>query len=101
MDEETKPTSSPADGEPGRPSIIATATPPPAGKIVVTAERTEREVNLEAELAAERASHANTAAEKKQREFRVAELEDQLDQLKHPTRAARSDSTKDSWWFNP
>ena len=100
MGEETKPTPSPEGGANVEQAIPnANVVPPPFGKIVVTAERTEREANLEAELAAERAGHATTAAEKKQREIRLAELEDQLHQL-HTLRATVRD-TKGSWWFEP
>ena len=100
---ETKPNpSSSAAGEGGAlptpPSgSNAQTAPPPAARIVVTAERTEREANLEAELATERSSHAATAAQKKERELRLSELEDQLHRLRQPAPQKK----KDSWWFDP
>lgn len=80
--------------------------PPPAGPtaagVVLTGTRTEREIDLEAELATERERHATTANEKKAREIRVAELEDELHRLKSaglkPTPApARAASRSKSW----
>jgi len=59
-------------------------TPPPAGTVVTTGQRTEREITLETELSTERNSHAKTALEKKQREQRINELEDELRRLKTP-----------------
>lgn len=56
--------------------------PPPAAQTVVTGTKTEAELKLERELKDERASHASTAAEKKARETRIAELEDELHRLK-------------------
>jgi hypothetical protein len=50
----------------------------------VNAERSEREIDLEAELEAERQRHAVTAEEKKQREIRIAELEDERRQFLTP-----------------
>jgi hypothetical protein len=44
--------------------------------------RSEREVELEEELKAEREAHAGTQAEKKTREQRINELEDELRKLK-------------------
>jgi hypothetical protein len=60
------------------------AEPPPAARIVANAERTEREVELESELQAERDRHATTTSEKKQREIRIAELEDERRTLLSP-----------------
>jgi hypothetical protein len=49
---------------------------------VTTGTKTEREITLEAELEAEKGSHNRTAKEKKDRELRIAELEDELHRLK-------------------
>ena len=71
---------SPAGGPPPAP---APADPPPeadlphAGRVVMLAPD-GRAAALERELDEERESHAKTAAEKKAREVRVAELEDEL-----------------------
>jgi hypothetical protein len=54
-------------------------------------ERTELERSLETDLQTERSSHAKTAKEKLEREKRIAELEDELHQLRHPTRPAPVD----------
>jgi hypothetical protein len=51
---------------------------------VVAAERTEREIELQAELDAEITRHAVTAEQKKAREVRIAELEDERRQLLTP-----------------
>jgi len=67
--------------------------PPPASSIVANAERTEREVQLQSELDGERGAHATTAKEKKDRELRIAELEDELHRLRNtpqPAAAKRS-----------
>lgn len=79
---------SPESPAPATPTPAPASPPPPdnpgtpAARIVATGERTEREIDLESELEAERTSHATTAAEKKAREIRVAELEDELHRLK-------------------
>ncbi len=51
---------------------------PPAAKIVTEADV----LSIRADLEAERAGHAETAAAKKAREVRIAELEDELHRLK-------------------
>jgi hypothetical protein len=77
----------PPDAGPGAPANPPPQPPPaapPAAKIVLTGEKSERETSLETELEAERNSHARTAKDKKDREVRIAELEDQLHKLKTP-----------------
>jgi hypothetical protein len=54
----------------------------PAARIVIEAKRTEREIELQAELDAEKGRHAATNQARIDREKRIAELEDQLHQLK-------------------
>ena len=104
----TKPLCSPDGGEGNGPSPSDKPqelvqedkpAPPPAAKIVVEATRTEREVNLEADLKAERDSHARTAAEKKDRELRICELQDQLQTFRAGNRPAAK--KKSSWLFDP
>lgn len=65
----------------------STPAPPPASTIVVNAERTEREVQLQAELDSERGAHETTAKQKKERELRIAELEDELHKLRSTPQA--------------
>lgn len=74
----------PAEGGAPTPAAPAPApaAPSPAAKTVLEGQRTEREIELGAELIAERTSHAATAGEKKARENRISELEDQLHQIK-------------------
>jgi hypothetical protein len=67
----------------------AAGAPPPAAHTVLTGERTEDSVRLAQELEAERASHAATAADKKAREVRIAELEDELHRIKEVPAPAR------------
>ena len=69
----------PAPVLPPGPSVPAPAHPP-AAAIVIAGTKTVPE--LEAELADERASHARTADEKKDREIRISELEDELFRLR-------------------
>lgn len=57
-------------------------SPPPAASTVINGARTEREISLEAELAAEKQTHQQTAKEKKERELRIAELQDELHLLR-------------------
>jgi hypothetical protein len=47
-------------------------------------------VHLEAELKEEQSRHTKTAEEKKQREVRIAELEDELHRLKNPAQPKKS-----------
>lgn len=56
--------------------------PPQAAATVIAGKRTEREIELERDLDDERGRHATTAKEKKDRELRIAELEDELRRLK-------------------
>src|SRR5690242_9342045 len=60
----------------------APASPPPAAAAVISGTKTEAELNLEKDLKDERDRHATTAAEKKQREIRISELEDELRRLR-------------------
>jgi hypothetical protein len=66
------------------PAPAPAAAPPPAARIVVNGARSEREIELEAELAEERQAHATTAADKKAREQRIMELEDERRRLLEP-----------------
>lgn len=68
---------------------------PPAAEVVRTGQRSEREIALQAELETERESHAKTAKEKKDRETRIAELEDELHRLKQPLPAPARDRKTD------
>lgn len=78
----------PSPAPPPQPSAAPDAAPPAAARTVTTGQRTEREIQLEAELQRERDQHTSTAAEKKQREVRIAELEDELHRLKTPAKPA-------------
>jgi len=81
----------PADGGNSTPPT-ENPPPPPAAALVMAGTISERETNLAAELAQERASHATTAAEKKEREIKIAELEDALRLARgerQPVRAAK------------
>jgi len=57
--------------------------------VVVTATRTEREVELQAEIDGVRGELATTSAEKKERELRIMQLEDELRALKTATKPAK------------
>jgi hypothetical protein len=50
--------------------------------VVAAGGRSERELSLERDLATERTSHAATAHDKRERERRIAELEDELHRLR-------------------
>jgi septal ring factor EnvC (AmiA/AmiB activator) len=70
-------------------SADPSAAPPPAAKVVVEAQRTERELQLEdevrrlrSELETTRTQISKTEAERKAREFEIMELQDRLHQLK-------------------
>jgi hypothetical protein len=87
----TPPASPPVPSGPPAPAPGA----PPAAKVVNTGPRSEREISLEAELETERGSHAKTAKEKKDRETRIAELEDELHRLKQPPARPQPDRKTD------
>jgi hypothetical protein len=55
---------------------------PPAAAAVISGTKTEAEIKLETDLKDERDRHANTEAEKKNREIRISELEDELRRLR-------------------
>lgn len=76
------PEPAPAPPTAPRPSTQPAPAPPPAAAVVVSGQKTEREIALEGELNAERSNHATTAKEKKEREVKIAELEDQLRTLR-------------------
>lgn len=83
----------PAEGDPAPPTPTVTppappppgpSQPPPAAPpaaAAVVQGRSEREIELSAELEKERKAHATTADEKKQREQRINELEDERRRL--------------------
>jgi len=78
-----QPNNPPAPAAPSSPSVPPA---PSAATTVIKGTKTEAELQLEKDLRTERDSHATTAAEKKKREIRIAELEDELRTL----RAAQS-----------
>lgn len=78
----------PADQGPA-PAPAPEPANPPAADLVLKGKKTEREVALESDLETERNSHAKTSKEKKERELRIAELEDELHRLKTPPAKAR------------
>lgn len=55
---------------------------PPAAKAVLEGDRTEREIQLQEELQSERERTTKLDANKRDRETKIAELEDQLRQLR-------------------
>lgn len=67
---------------PEAPPAPPAAAAPPIVASVVTQGRQDQENELADELADEKARHAHTAAEKKARENRIAELEDEIYRLK-------------------
>lgn len=71
---------------------------PPAARVVMTGQRSEREINLETDLARERSAHAVTAKEKKDRETKIAELEDELYRLRHPARPKAEKSAMEEFF---
>lgn len=85
----------PAPPAPAPPTPVSPAKPP-AAAIVVTGGVSEHEIELEAELKAERAAHATTAADKKAREQRINELEDELRKLKEVPKPPPPPSPKPS-----
>ena len=69
----------PADGN-GNPVVnIPVSSPPPAAAVVLAGTKSERETTLETEIAELRESSGLTI---RQRETRIAELEDELHRLK-------------------
>jgi hypothetical protein len=62
----------------GTPPGTPTADTNPAARTVLTGKISEREIDLENQLTDERAKHATTQKEKKDREIKIAELEDSL-----------------------
>ena len=97
----------PDDSPPGAGSLSPAsshstpAAPPPAARTVVTATRTEREVELQSELDGVRGELTTTAAEKKERELRIMQLEDELRALKTSTKSSREivHPAKGPWTF--
>lgn len=89
----------PETGAPGAP-VTQPGAPelPPAAQTVVTGTKSEREITLETELQTERGSHAKTAKEKKDRELRIAELEDELHKLKSPPSPKQSKSAMEEFF---
>lgn len=73
----------------------AVAAAPPAAAVTVLNGRTERELELERELGDAQRVLARTAAEKKDRETRIMELEDELKRL----RAIPAEPKRP--WFDP
>ncbi len=75
----------PAPGQAPAPPVVA--SPPPAAQIVLEGTRTERELALERDI--------------KDREIRIAELEDQNRQLKTPpTPAPRKPAPEKKSWLS-
>lgn len=90
----TDPTN-PAGGAP-----VNTAPPaaPPAAAAVLNGEHSERMAQLEEQLTAANARMVKTEEEKKQREVKIAELEDQLSQLRAaPPSPAAGAGTEDGF----
>jgi hypothetical protein len=71
---------------------------PPAAQTVLSGTRSETEVQLQAELDAERTRHAKTSEEKKAREVRVAELEDEMHRFKQSTQGKPAPKIGVGWW---
>lgn len=85
----------PATPNAGEAAIPAgSGEPGPAASAVIAGGKTERELVLEAELEGERQSHARTTDEKKEREIKIAELEDQLHALRNPPEPEKPKSNK-------
>jgi hypothetical protein len=73
----------PSEGN-GNPVVnIPVSSPPPAAAVVLTGTKSERETGLETEIAELRESSGLTI---RQRETRIAELEDELHRLKETLR---------------
>lgn len=70
---------------------------PPAGQTVATGRHTEAENELRTKLDSEQKAHATTAADKKAREQRIAELEDEL----HRVKAAQTVTAPAAWRYRP
>lgn len=86
---------SPDPTDPGAPAPTPEPAAPPAAEVVLKGKKTEREIQLQAELDSERSSHTKTAKEKKDREVRIAELEDELHKLKSAAQPAPKKSFLD------
>jgi hypothetical protein len=74
---------------------------PPAARLVVESAPTEREAELERLLAEERRKRAKTEEEKRQREVRIAELEDELHRLRgllQPQLQRKPKRLGPGWW---
>jgi hypothetical protein len=71
---------------------------PPAARVVTEGTKSEREIQLEGELQAERERHTKTAGEKIEREKRMMELEDQLRTLTATPKADKKSESK-GWGF--
>ena len=97
---EPKPTETPAGTETGGTPV---GTPPgqsnPAARTVLTGQKSEREIDLESQLKAERETHAVTAREKKERELKIAELEDALNQARHQAPASPAKKSMMAAWL--
>ena len=63
--------------QPPSPGPDPAAPPPPPAAAAVISAGEQRLADLQAELAAEKRSHAATAADKRERETRISELEDE------------------------
>ncbi len=91
----------PADGGSNPPKNPASAgdspapAAPPAAETVLEGDHTERELKLQEELQHERTDKEKALAEKKERETKIAELEDQLSHA-HSSPAPAA-AKKDSW----
>ena len=78
------------------------APEPPAARIVVASQPTERELSLAAELQAVTGRLTTTEAEKRAREQRINELEDELNRLKKlatPTPPSAPSKKSNGWFF--
>ena len=88
---------------PEAPAPAPTPAPePPAARIVVTAQPTDREISLAAELQTVTGRLTTTEAEKRAREQRINELEDELNRLKKlatPTPPSAPAKKNNGWFF--
>jgi len=78
---------------------------PPAARLVVETAPSEREAELERLLQEERHKRARTEEEKRQREIRIAELEDELHRLRRLLDTPRQPQPQrplgPGWWPYP